>query len=125
MKAILASIWLLLAFSQPTRLSIQPWTGNDLQSTSASAAKFRLEVAGRPKAVVHLQAHGVASGWLAAFCTPQYCAPQRVDAALPNSGLAVFQFELIRESASAPVQSGATITDGDGTSVTVPAVYRK
>ncbi len=38
-----------LALAQPTtHLSIQPWTGTDLQTTSADAAKYRLEVTGQP-----------------------------------------------------------------------------
>lgn len=115
----------MLALSQPaTRLTIQPWTGSDLQRTTTAAAKYRLEVTGKPQAIVHLQASGVANGWLAAFCTPKVCSPQRVEATLPPSGLAVLQFELIRESGTAPKQSGATITGSDGARVTVPAAYR-
>jgi hypothetical protein len=116
---------MLLALAQSaTHLSIQPWTGNDFQVTSDTAAKYRLEVTGRPNAEFRLRAADVASGWLAAFCTPRLCSPQRVDVKLPASGDAVFQFELIRESDNAPKRSGATITDDDGASVTVPAVYR-
>ena len=115
----------LLAIAQvATQLSIQPWTGADLQVTSATAAKYRLEVAGKPKALVRLRAGGVAPGWLAAFCTPKLCSPQRIDVQLPASGTAVFQFELIRESDNAPKRSGATITAGDGASVRVPSAYR-
>jgi hypothetical protein len=115
----------LLALAQPaTHLSIQPWTGTDLQTTSADAAKYRLEVTGQPNSTVRLEASNVASGWLAAFCTPKVCSPQRYDALLPRSGQVVIQFELIRESDTAPKQSGATITGGDGSSVNVPAAYR-
>lgn len=125
MQTTLTAIALLLALSQPvTHLSIQPWTGTDLQTTSADAAKYRLEVSGKPNSTIRLQARGVADGWLAAFCTPRVCAPQRVDVDLPRSGEAVFQFELIRESNTGPKQSGATITGDDGASVTVPTAYR-
>jgi hypothetical protein len=117
---------ILLALSAPaTRLSVEPWTGSDFQATSEEAAKYRLEVSGKPNAAVHLRALGVARGWLAAFCTPHLCSPQRIDVQLPRSGDAVFQFELIRESGDAPRQSGATITDNDGASVTVPAAFRQ
>ncbi len=123
---MLYDVAVLLALAQPaTHLSIQPWTGTDLQTTTTDAAKYRLEVAGRPNATVRLQASNVAAGWLAAFCTPKLCSPQHIDAQLPRSGQAVLQFELIRESDSAPKQSGATITGGDGASVTVPAAYRQ
>jgi hypothetical protein len=123
---MLATLTLIVALvARPTHLEIQPWTGNDLQTTSSSAAKYRLLVTGRPNASVHLRASGVASGWLAAFCTAHLCSPQRVDVTLPSSGLAIFQFELIREAETAPRQSGAQITAADGASVSVPAASRQ
>ncbi|HEY2474003.1 MAG TPA: hypothetical protein VGI19_04295 [Candidatus Cybelea sp.] len=125
MKLSIAVVMMLLALAAPTRLSIQPWTGAEFQTTSSAAAKYRLEVSGKPKAFVRLQARGVASGWLAAFCTPKYCAPQRVETSLPSSGQAVFQFELIRESSTAPKETGATIVGPDGSSVSVPLAHRE
>jgi hypothetical protein len=120
-----ATLTLLVALvARPTHLEIQPWTGNDLQTTSSSAAKYRLVVTGRPNTKVRLHASGVASGWLAAFCTPHLCSPQRVSITLPSSGLAIFQFELIREAETAPSQSGAQIIAADGASVSVPAASR-
>jgi len=117
---------ILLALAAPAiHLSVQPWTGSDLQTTTENAAKYRLDVSGKPNASVHLRAFGVAQGWLAAFCTPRICSPQRIDIQLPRSGDAVFQFELIRESDDAPRRSGATIADSDGASVTVPAAFRQ
>ncbi|MBV8530867.1 MAG: hypothetical protein JO104_06085 [Candidatus Eremiobacteraeota bacterium] len=116
----------LLALAQPaTHLSIQPWTGSDFQTTSSGAAKYRLEVNGKPDTSVSLRAFGVAPGWLAAFCTPRLCSPQHIEMHLPHSGQAVVQFELIRESDSAPKESGATISGNDGASVSVPAAYRQ
>ena len=121
----LTGIAMLLALAQPaTHLSILPWTGNDFQTTSTDAAKYRLEVTGPPNATVRLQTSGVADGWLAAFCTPKICSPQRIDFDLPRSGRVTIQFELIREADSAPHQSAATITGGDGASVTVPSAHR-
>jgi hypothetical protein len=121
----MSTLGILIALAQSaTYLTIQPWTGNDFQATSEMAAKYRLEVTGRPNSTLRLRAVDVSAGWLAAFCTPRLCSPQRIDIRLPASGNAVFQFELIRESDSAPKRSGATITDGDGASVTVPATYR-
>jgi hypothetical protein len=117
---------MVLALAQPgTHLAIEPWTGSDFQTTSAGAAKYRLKVNGKPNSTLRLRAQGVAQGWLAAFCTPRLCSPQRLDVALPSSGQAIVQFELIRESGSAPKQSGATITDAGGASVRVPAAYRQ
>ena len=116
---------MLLALAQaPTHLTIQPWTGGDFQVTSTAAAKYRLEVNGKPNAPVSLRAVGVAQGWLAAFCTPKLCSPQKIDVHLPGSGQAIFQFELIREAQNAPKESSATIADSDGASVRVPAAYR-
>ena len=120
------TLTMLLALAQPvTHLSVEPWTGDDFQTTTSAAAKYRLEVSGRPKSTLHLRAQDVAPGWLAAFCTPKLCSPQQVDVALPPSGDAVFQFELIRESDDAPRQSGATIVGSDGASVSVPAAFRQ
>jgi hypothetical protein len=123
---MLTAAALLLALADPpTHLSIEPWTGADLQITSTDAAKYRLRVSGKPNATVHLQASHVAPGWLAAFCTPRLCSPQRIETALPRSGQTVFQFELIRESETAPKESGARITGDDGASVNVPSAYRQ
>jgi hypothetical protein len=120
-----ASLALTLALARPsTHLEIQPWTGKDLVTTTGSAAKYRLLVTGKPNATVHLQTGRVAAGWLGAFCTPTICSPQHIDVALSASGKAVLQFELIRETQSAPHQSGARITGGDGAYVTVPIASR-
>jgi hypothetical protein len=117
---------MMLALAQaPTHLTVEPWTGSDFQVTSSGAAKYRLEVSGKPNATVSLRALGVAQGWLAAFCTPRLCSPERINVALPRSGQAVFQFELIREAGSAPKESGATIADNNGVSVRVPTAYRQ
>ncbi|MGA8098829.1 MAG: hypothetical protein WB810_09240 [Candidatus Cybelea sp.] len=121
---ILLAILLALAQSS-TELSIQPWTGSDLQTTTERAAKYRLKVSGKPKTTLRLQARGVAQGWLAAFCTPRLCSPQRVELTLPESGASVVQFELIRESENAPERSSATIVSQDGASVYVPAASRR
>jgi hypothetical protein len=116
----------LLALARPnTHLLIQPWTGTDFQTTSEQAARYRLQVSGKPNTTIRLQALRVAPGWLAAFCTPKLCAPARVDAELPSSGQVVFQFELIRESDTAPKESGATVFASDGAYVVVPAAHRQ
>jgi hypothetical protein len=116
---------ILLALAQtPTYLTVKPWTGSDFQVTSTNAAKYRLEVSGKPNATVALRALGVAQGWLAAFCTPKLCSPQRIAVALPHSGQAVVQFELIREAENAPKESDATIADDNGGFVKVPTAYR-
>ena len=121
----LPALAMLVALAQPeTHLTIAPWTGSDFQTTTTEAAKYRLEVTGAPNTAIRLETSGVADGWLAAFCTPKLCAPQRVDFDLPRSGKIVVQFELIRESDSAPHQSAATITGPNGASVAVPTAYR-
>jgi len=115
----------MLAVAQPeVHLAIAPWTGADLQTTSAHAAKYRLQVSGKPNSTVRLHTSGVASGWLAAFCTPTFCSPKTLDARLPATGQAVFQFELIRETSDAPKASAATITESAGASIHVPEAYR-
>ncbi|HYL26279.1 MAG TPA: hypothetical protein VEW74_00525 [Candidatus Nitrosotalea sp.] len=122
----MTSLAFVIALAQPAlHLSVQPWTGSDFQTTSSGAAKYRLEIAGKPNGSIHLQAQNVARGWLAAFCTPKLCSPGRIEMQLPKSGTAVVQFELIREADDAPKQSGAKITNADGVSVSVPAAYRQ
>jgi len=117
---------LLLALAQaPTHLTVQPWTGSDFQVTPAGAARYRLKVSGKPNASVSLRALHVSPGWLAAFCTPKLCSPERIDLHLPQSGEAIFQFELIREAETAPKESGATIADNNGVTVKVPPAYRQ
>lgn len=113
-----------LVAAAPARLEIQPWNGKDLVTTTTTAAKYRLIVTGRPNAKLRLEARDVADGWLGAFCTTTVCAPGRVDVEIPKSGQAVYQFELIKESDSAPGQSGARIVGDDGSSVEVPAASR-
>lgn len=122
---MLAGFAMMVALAQGVTLSIQPWTGTDLQTTTSDAAKYRLLVSGRPEQTVRLKASQVAQGWLAAFCTPKLCAPQHVSVKLPRSGQAFLQFELIRESDAAPKQSGATIVSDSGASVAVPAAFRQ
>ena len=117
-------VLLLALVPASTHLAVEPWTGSDFQTTTLAAAKYRLEVSGRPNGVIHLTAKDVAPGWLAAFCTPRLCSPQRVDVALPASGLTILQFELIRETGNAPKRSGATIAVDGGASVRVPEAYR-
>jgi hypothetical protein len=121
---LFAAFSLAIALAQPvTHLTVQPWTGKDLTTTTSAAAKYRLLVEGKPNATVELEATEVATGWLAAFCTPTVCAPQRVQVMIPASGQAMYQFELIRESDSAAATSGAVITGGDA-SVKVPPAHR-
>jgi hypothetical protein len=113
-----------LVATAPARLEVQPWSGKDLVTTTTSAAKYRLVITGRPNAKLHLEATAVADGWLGAFCTPTVCAPARVDVDIPKSGKAIFQFELIKESDTAPGKSGARIVGSDGSSVDVPPASR-
>jgi UDP-N-acetylmuramyl tripeptide synthase len=118
---MLAAIALTLALApSPTHLTLAPWTGKNLPTATAAAIKYNLKVAGTPHATIHIEASGVAQGWIAAFCTPRVCAPTSVDVTLPDSGQAFYQFELIREDDSAPKKTAAKITTNDGASITVP-----
>lgn len=117
---MLAALILIAAVSAPpAHLTLAPWTGKSLPTVTQSAAKYRLQVDGKAHARLRLEASGVAEGWLAAFCTPTLCAPGRVDVILPESGRAVYQFELIREDTTGPARSGARISGDDGSVVTV------
>lgn len=120
LSAVAGALIFIGAAPPPARLTIARWTGANLPTATAAAAKYRLHVAGTPNARIALHAEGVATGWLAAFCTPTFCSPMRVDATLSPAGLAEYQFELIREDPSAPPHSGARIAGSDGSSVLVP-----
>jgi len=113
-----------LVAAAPAHLQIQPWNGKDLPTASRSAVKYRLVVSGKPNAHVRLEATAVAKGWIAAFCTSEVCAPGHVAIDLPQSGQAVYQFELIREDDAAPRKSGARIVGDDGSSIDVPIAKR-
>jgi hypothetical protein len=103
----------------PTRLTLSSWSGANLATTTAVAVKYRLRVNGAPNAKIVLRAGGLAHGWMAAFCTPAFCSPMRVDVALPPSGEAIYQFELIRQEPGGAAHSGARITSDDGAAVSV------
>ncbi len=104
----------------PTHLTLEAWTGTSLPTATAAAVKYRLRVDGTPNAKLVLRAGGLAKGWLAAFCTPRFCAPMRVDVTLPREGEAVYQFELIREDPSAPAHTGVRVTSDDGAALSLP-----
>ena len=108
--------WLLAVVA----LTIAPWNGANYATADIAAVRYRLTVTGAPGTGVHLRADGVAPGWIAAFCTPRLCSPERVDAIVPLSGRTVFAFELFRETSSAPKSSGAVIHSADGAVVRVP-----
>jgi hypothetical protein len=118
---MVSALLLAAAVSGPaTRLIVEPWTGTNPATATSTAVKYRLLVTGTPNATLRLRADAVAKGWLAAFCTAKVCAPERVDVTLPQSGQAVYQFELIREAAGAPAHSGARITSDDGATISIP-----
>lgn len=101
-------------------LSIAPWSGKDLPTSTSSAAKYRLTVAGTPGSTVHLRTSRVANGWIAAFCNNRICSPNAIEQSVPASGTLTLQFELIREETSAPHVTAAVIhADGDARPVTV------
>ncbi len=118
---MVSALLLAAAVSGPvTRLIVEPWTGTNLATATNTAVKYRLRVIGVPNATLQLRADAVAKGWLAAFCTPRVCAPLHVDVTLPQSGQAVYQFELIREDPGGAARSGARITSDDGATISIP-----
>ena len=73
---------------------------------------------GRPNASVRLQASGVANGWLAAFCTPSFCSPKRVDVRAARVGPGRLSVRAdSRSGRMRPSASAATITESAGASV--------
>lgn len=100
-------------------LALAPWSGPDLTASATAQAKYRLTISAPANSSVHLRAENVAKGWIAAFCNGRVCSPNQVTQDIPASGKIAIQFELIREEASAPKASGATIKSDDGASLEV------
>ncbi|MDQ6930255.1 MAG: redoxin domain-containing protein [Candidatus Eremiobacteraeota bacterium] len=84
-----------------TMVSLAPWTGADLPGSIASTTKYRLVVAGRPGSTVQLAVTGLSKGWLASFCSDKICAPMKRAATMPDSGVKIFEFQLISNDAHA------------------------
>ncbi len=105
-------------------LSISPWIGHALPTSTAAAAKYRLTVSGKPGTRVHLTTSRVQPGWIAAFCDTRICSPTQVTETISSTGSTVVQFELIREENDAPHKSGAVIHGEGRATITVPAASR-
>lgn len=114
---------ILAALALSTHLSIAPWTGADPKNAIAGATKYRLTLAGKPGAHVHVRATGEAKGWIAAFCTDRVCSPDQTVLDLPDSGTADISFELVRDDDTAPLKSGTvTLRTDDGARLVIPSV---
>lgn len=100
-------------------LLLSPWNGPALPTQSAGALHYRLAVHGAPNSSVRLQARGLATGWIASFCTDRLCSPFRYTVSLDAHGAAVLEFQAIRVDPSAAHRTRATIDAGTA-SVSVP-----
>ena len=100
-------------------LHIAAWRGANLPTASPVAIKYKLTVEGKPHETVALHADGVPHGWVASFCTPQFCAPFHVDATLDDNGHALYEFALIRIGKHAPPRVHVTISAPGATSVRI------
>lgn len=105
-------------------MSLTPWTGANLPTATADAARYRLTISGKPGSVAHLRTRNVAEGWIAAFCNNRVCSPSQVTQAIPQSGRVVLQFELIRETETSPHKSGAIIESDNGSRIVVAPITR-
>lgn len=114
---MLAALTLAATVIAPTHLKLEAWTGADVPTASSTAERYRLRVDGVPNARLVLRVDGLAPGWIAAFCTANYCSPMRVDVTLSAQGRAVYQFELIREDSSADAHTNARVVSDDGASI--------
>lgn len=100
-------------------LSISAWHGHDLPTATPSAVKYRLRIAAKPGTLVHLRTSGVSTGWIAAFCDNRVCSPAQLTEKIPKSGVAVVQFELIREGEGAPRRTRVVVRASDAESLVV------
>ena len=104
-----ADVALGLGGSGKTTVSLAPWTGADLPGSISSTMKYRLVVAGRPGSTVQLAATGLSKGWLASFCSDKICAPMKRAATIPDSGVKIFEFQLISNDPHAPRHTRAQV----------------
>ena len=120
-----ADVALALDANGRTTVSLAPWTGADLPGSLSSTVKYRLVVAARPGTNVMLRATGLSPGWIASFCTDRLCSPMQRAVTLPDSGVKIFEFQLIPNDPKAPkrtkVQVRATSVTGNATTGTVIA----
>ena len=55
---LISAFSMMVALAQPVmHLTVQPWTGKDLTTTTAAAARYRLVVEGKPNATSDSRGH--------------------------------------------------------------------
>ena len=105
-------------------LTLSPWKGAPLPTATPGAKQVRLSVHGTAGARVALQASGLPQGWIASFCTPELCSPDRYVLQLDGRGSGSVEFQAIRIDDSAPKRAHVVVRADDGaataTSVAVP-----
>jgi hypothetical protein len=100
-------------------LVLTPWHGPSLPTASADAVKFKLAVHGAPNQSVPLRASGLPAGWVASFCTSQFCSPFSYTLPLDRSGNGTVEFQAIRVDTKAPAHTRVVVSAQGGASKTV------
>lgn len=100
--------------SETTAISLAPWTGVDLPTSSTGTFKYRLALTGKSGRDVALHTGPLPKHWIASFCTDRICAPFKTTITLPDWGVSVIEFQLIPpdERTKRPVAVRVLADDG-------------
>jgi hypothetical protein len=104
-------------------IGLAPFAGPQLPGTIPGTAKFTVHIAGRARQTVSVRAVGVPAGYIASFCTDRVCAPFAVTFALPKTGSASIELQLIENTPGAHAPRRVTVT-ADGTAAASIAFSR-
>ena len=102
-----------------TTLAITPWTAPNLPTARHATHQYALRLHGAPGGRIRIRASGLASGWLATFCTQRVCSLRQVSVELSRTGSALVEFALVHDGASRTTDMHVRITTDDGASLTL------
>jgi hypothetical protein len=107
-------------------LALTPFSGPVALTSAPSSAKFSVAIRGSAGQHIRLRTIGVPPGYIASFCTDRVCAPFRVTLALPASGRASIELQLIENTPGARKPRTVTVAADGARSASIAfnrAVY--
>ncbi|HVA37155.1 MAG TPA: TlpA disulfide reductase family protein [Candidatus Dormibacteraeota bacterium] len=104
----------LSARGRSAAITLAPWTGPELPGSVPGSVKYRLLMTGRPNSTMALAVGPLPGGWIASFCTGTLCSPFRAQVAIPPSGVASIEFQVLRADAPRPGRATVRLDARDG-----------